>query len=245
MSFRPQITILSGEYPGVVLFRYKYWETISWNGQEYPDPRGGSCEIYSEYDLSLYHASFKVAQTSRTDRRKGSLVGLHFQLPPTGIPDEERQKFLQGKLITVNYGRIWDVVVDLRTGTPENPNPHFGHTQAFLLCDNPSQELQDDKGAINHGILYVPPGFGHGFLSVPDDDHTMKGHDGPMCQLIYMLDNAFDVGSQQGIVWNDPVLHIDWGLKEFGLREEDLIISEKDRRNMTIAEARERNMLPI
>lgn len=112
------------------------------------------------------------------------LRGLHFQNPP----------FAQGKLIRVPKGSVLDVVVDIRkkSGT-------YGKWFSYVLSD------------ANHEMLYVPPGFAHGFLAL--SDNTVLSY---KCTAYYNRDS-------EGILrWNDPDLAIDWGVA-------DPILAEKDK----------------
>lgn len=105
----------------------------------------------------------------------GVLRGLHFQTPPTP----------QTKLVRVVCGRIWDVAVDLRVGSPS-----FGRwVGAELSADNWTQIL-------------VPHGFAHGFVTLEPDT-----------EVLYKMDAFYDPAAEGGIIWNDPDVGIDWPFK--------------------------------
>lgn len=98
----------------------------------------------------------------------------------------------QGKLVRATKGSIWDVVVDLRKDSPT-----YKKWIKVLLDDT-------DKR-----MLYVPVGFAHGFVSIED------------CEVQYKCTNLYDKQSEGGIMWDDPELNIDWGIK-------DPVVSTKD-----------------
>ncbi|MBN1340428.1 MAG: dTDP-4-dehydrorhamnose 3,5-epimerase [Bacteroidales bacterium] len=130
----------------------------------------------------LRGVSFVQDNDSRSARHV--LRGLHFQNPPHA----------QGKLIRVIYGSALDVAVDIR-----NNSPTFGQWFSRLLSGD------------NHEMLYIPPGFAHGFLSLKD--HTV---------LNYKCTAYFHKDSEGSLRWNDPELSIDWGV-------EDPVLADKDR----------------
>jgi len=105
-----------------------------------------------------------------TDR--GTLRGLHFQAPP----------FAQAKLVQCVAGRVFDVAVDLRAGSPT-----YGRWVGA--------ELGADTGA----QIYVPEGFAHGFLTLE-----------PGCIVTYKVSAPYDPGSEGGLAWDDAALAIDW-----------------------------------
>lgn len=106
----------------------------------------------------------------------GTLRGLHLQMAPHA----------QGKLLRVIRGRIVDVVVDLRPGSPTR-----GEHAAI--------ELDSDTGR----QLWVPRGFAHGFCTLE-----------PNTELVYKVDNAYTPSAERSLAWNDPTLGIDWPVSE-------------------------------
>jgi dTDP-4-dehydrorhamnose 3,5-epimerase len=120
------------------------------------------------------HARFVQDNLSRS--RRGVLRGLHFQAPP----------HQQGKLVSVVRGRVLDVIVDLRRGSPT-----FLRHLAVLI---------DDEA---HRQLWVPPGFAHGFLAL-----------GEANDVLYKVDAYHAPAAEGGLRWDDPALGIDWGLDE-------------------------------
>ncbi len=106
----------------------------------------------------------------------GTLRGLHLQLAP----------YSQGKLVRVVKGRILDVVVDLRTGSPTRGQ-------------HASIELDAESG----NQLWVPRGFGHGFCTLLPDT-----------EVVYKVDNTYTPAAERSLAWNDPTLGIDWPVTE-------------------------------
>jgi len=109
----------------------------------------------------------------------------------------------QGKLVRAICGEVYDVAVDLR-----KESPTFGKWYGVTL------------GRENKRQLYVPPGFAHGFLTLSDE-----------AIVLYNCTDYYDAPGQDGIVWNDPTLAIDWPIGE-----NHPILSEKDQNNKTFAE---------
>ena len=114
----------------------------------------------------------------------------------------------QGKLIRVLKGEILDVVVDLRKDSET-----FGKYFKIVLSEN------------NRKMLFVPKGFAHGFLTLKDDT-----------EIEYLCTDFYAPDFDSGVLWNDKDLNIDWELEKYGLKQEDLIISEKDRNQGTLKE---------
>ena len=79
----------------------------------------------------------------------------------------------------------------------------------------------------NKKMLFIPKGFAHGFLTLEDDT-----------EFVYKCDNFYNPKSEVGLIWNDLDLNIDWNLKKYNMKEEELIISEKDKKNITFKEYR-------
>ena len=124
-------------------------------------------------------------------------------------------EYSQAKLIQVLKGAILDIVVDLR----ENSKT-FG--RYFSI------ELNEE----NKKILFIPRKFAHGFLTLEDNT-----------EIFYKCDNFYNPKSEVGIVWNDIDLNIEWNLQKYGIKENKLIISEKDRKNISFKEYKKVNSL--
>tara|TARA_R110002051_G_scaffold18194_1_gene52584 strand:- start:4945 stop:5496 length:552 start_codon:yes stop_codon:yes gene_type:complete len=104
----------------------------------------------------------------------------------------------QSKLVRVLEGEVLDVVVDMR-----KEEPTFGKSFSIMLT------------AANRTQLFIPRGFAHGFLTLS-----------PKATFFYKCDNYYDKESERGLLYNDPVLDINWQLEE-----QDFILSEKDKVN--------------
>ncbi len=102
----------------------------------------------------------------------------------------------QGKLVRVIQGKVIDVVVDIRKDSST-----YGESLAV--------ELSGD----NHRMFWVPPGFLHGFVTL--EENTI---------FTYKVTNVYNKASEIGVIWNDPQLNIDWGIKN-----EQVFLSEKDK----------------
>ena len=135
------------------------------------DSRGFFLERWNERTFaSLGLPAFVQDNHSRSQR--GVLRGLHFQAPPHG----------QGKLVSVVRGRIFDVAVDLRVGSPT-----YGRWAGVTLDgDQPAW-------------LWLPAGFAHGFLILSDE-----------ADVLYKVDAGYAPESEGGLAWDDPEVGIDW-----------------------------------
>jgi dTDP-4-dehydrorhamnose 3,5-epimerase len=138
----------------------------------------------------------RFVQDNHSCSHAGVLRGLHYQLPPRA----------QGKLVRVVKGSAFDVAVDLRKGSPQ-----FGHWFGVEL------------NASNRRQLWIPEGFGHGFVALEDDTH-----------FLYKTTDVYAKASERAIRWDDPQLNIAWPLKG-GLVP--LRVSEKDQAASSFASA--------
>ncbi len=147
------------------------------------DDRGYFFESFNKAEFEKHGVPFDFVQDNQSLSNKGVLRGLHFQNPP----------FEQGKLIRVVKGSVRDIVVDIRKSSAT-----FGKYFALELNDR------------THQMLWIPPGFAHGFLTL--EDHTI---------FIYKCTNFYNKIAESGIRYNDPDLAIQWN-------EKDPVLSEKD-----------------
>ena len=149
------------------------------------DERGYFMESFSEkwFRNNVYDTNFVQDNESRS--RYGVLRGLHFQKPP----------FEQAKLVRVAMGKVWDIAVDIRDGSPT-----FG------------QYVGIELSAENKRQLFIPKGFAHGF-SVLSQEVIFQ----------YKCDQYYNPDAEDAIAWNDPTLAIDWKLppEEIILSEKD------------------------
>ena len=139
------------------------------------DARGYFFESYSQKRFDEQVRPVKFVQDNESKSRYGVLRGLHFQ----------KGKDAQSKLVRVVKGRVLDVAVDIRRGSPT-----FGKYVAVELTEE------------NHCQLFIPRGFAHGF-SVLSEEAVFQ----------YKCDNLYAPQSEGAIAWNDPEIGIDWGLK--------------------------------
>ena len=137
------------------------------------DDRGWFSEIFHEKRLHDIGITCRFVQDNlSSSKQAGTLRGLHFQRPPAA----------QAKLVTVVKGRITDVAVDIRHGSPT-----FGR--------HVSTELSTESGR----QMYIPVGFAHGFLTL-EDDVVVK----------YKVSDYYAPAQDSGIRWNDPDIAIAW-----------------------------------
>lgn len=156
--------------------------------QIFKDPRGFFIESYNLRDFSAMGINDTFVQDNHSKSQKGVLRGLHYQYPHP-----------QGKLVRVLKGKIFDVVVDIRTGSSTYGN-HIG----VILTEDTST------------MLYVPVGFAHGFLVLEDNTEVM-----------YKVTDLYYPAGDAGIRWDDPYLKIEWPFSESGV--DSPILSDKDK----------------
>ena len=139
----------------------------------YPDARGWFSETFRESKLMDLGITCRFVQENQSySQRAGTLRGLHLQLPPSA----------QAKLVTVLKGRILDIAVDVRKGSPT-----YGR---FV-----STELAADTGC----QFYVPVGFAHGFVTLVDE--TI---------VVYKVSSYYSPAHEYGIRWDDPDIAFQW-----------------------------------
>ncbi|MDX1762188.1 MAG: dTDP-4-dehydrorhamnose 3,5-epimerase [Christiangramia sp.] len=161
----------------------------------FKDHRGIFVETYQRKQFAeISGIDEDFVQDNQSVSKHGVLRGLHYQ----------KGEFAQTKIVRVVYGKVLDVVVDLR---PESPT--FKQTYTAILDDE------------NLHQLYVPKGFGHGFLTLSEKS-----------VFAYKCDHYYTPGSAAGIIFNDPDLNIDWNFPE-----RSMILSEKDMQLPTFKEA--------
>jgi len=151
----------------------------------FPDDRGFFFESFKASDFEKANLPVRFVQDNFSFSKKDVIRGLHYQKHPKA----------QGKLVSVLKGGVWDVAVDIRR-----------QSSTFLKWI--AAELNDQ----NHKMLYIPPGFAHGFVSLTEDVH-----------LLYKCTNEYDKQADAGIRWDDPDIAILWPVNR-------PILSEKDRK---------------
>lgn len=159
----PAMQILDTFFNGVKLFR----------PVRHVDHRGFFSEAYSRRVCEAHgiHADF-IQDNHSLSRHAGVVRGLHFQIPPHA----------QSKLVRVVHGAIFDVIVDIRAGSPT----YGQHAAAELTADNWNQ-------------IFVPAGFAHGFCTLEPDT-----------EVIYKVDAYYAPEHDRGLLWDDPALAIAW-----------------------------------
>ena len=140
------------------------------------DHRGFFSEAYNKRDYAKVGIDCDFVQDNHSlSRKRGVVRGLHFQLAP----------FAQAKLLRVLRGAVFDVAVDIRTGSPS-----FGqHVATVLSADDWDQ-------------IFIPTGFAHGFCTLQENT-----------EILYKVDNYYSPAHERGIRWNDPALKIDWPVR--------------------------------
>lgn len=162
------------------------------------DDRGYFSPFFIAEDLKKEGIKFgEVVQCNRSLSGKGIVRGLHFQKNPK----------CQSKIVECLQGKVLDVVVDIRNGSPT----YGQYTSVLLTPENGRQ-------------LYVPKGFAHGFVSL--EDNTL---------FQYLVDNDYAPETEAGILWNDPELNIDWQFDKFGIEEP--LLSDKDQKHLTLSKS--------
>lgn len=148
-------------------------DVLLFSPSRYPDSRGYFTELYNAKVLADVGVTETFVQDNLSlSAMTGTVRGLHFQLPP----------FSQAKLVRVSKGRILDVTVDVRQGSPT----YGRHVAIEISADN---DLQ----------IYIPHGFAHGFCTL--EPHT---------EVVYKVSNYYAPQAERGILWSDPQLKINW-----------------------------------
>jgi dTDP-4-dehydrorhamnose 3,5-epimerase len=141
----------------------------------YRDNRGYFYESYNARELEKAGIKEKFIQDNQSKSAYGVIRGLHYQLEP----------YAQTKLLRVLEGRIYDVAVDVREGSP-------AYGQWFGLEISSENSLQ----------FYIPKGFAHGFSVLSET-----------AVVLYKCDSYYNPSSEAGIIYNDDSLDIDWKIK--------------------------------
>ena len=135
------------------------------------DNRGYFMETYSQRDMEEAGLNMKFVQDNQSMSVKGVLRGLHFQ-----------KQYPQGKLVRVIKGRVFDVAVDLRTGSPT-----YGQWYGVELTEE------------NKKQFYISEGFAHGFMVLSET-----------AEFCYKCTDFYHPGDEGGLAWNDPAIGITW-----------------------------------
>ncbi|WP_245411892.1 dTDP-4-dehydrorhamnose 3,5-epimerase family protein [Phyllobacterium leguminum] len=148
------------------------------------DERGFLERMFCGRELAERVGFGTIAQINRTFTRLAGVVrGMHYQMPPSA----------EAKMVTCLHGKILDVIVDLRKGSPT-----FLHHAAITLS------------ADDNCVLFVPRGFAHGFQTLQPDT-----------ELLYLHDNYYDPGHEHGLFPLDPELGVRWPLQISQISDRD------------------------
>lgn len=153
------------------------------------DERGYFVETYNYNDFAAAGIDVTFVQDNQSASKKGVLRGLHFQI-----------NYPQDKLVRVIRGEVFDVVVDLRDGSPT-----FGKWYGEILSEE------------NKKQLFIPKNFAHGFVVLSD-----------YAEFCYKVTDFYHPNDEGGLLWKDPDIGIKWPLPA-GMTEKDLTLSDKDK----------------
>jgi len=156
------------------------------------DDRGFFLESYNQRTFAELGIKEAFVQDNHSFSEKNVVRGLHYQIQQP-----------QGKLVRAITGEILDVALDLRRSSST-----FGKWETYTLSGE------------NKIMLWIPPGFAHGFRVVSETAH-----------VAYKTTDFYAPEHERTIAWNDPVLHIDWQL------DDEAIVSQKDQRGVAFKEA--------
>jgi len=172
------MNVLQTALPGVLLLEPKV----------FGDPRGFFLEAFNAKGFAeagipqLGPAAERIVQINHSRSRRGTLRGLHFQEPRA-----------QGKLVWIVSGEVYDVVVDVRRGSPT-----FGRWVGFELSE------------ANHRVMWVPPGFAHGFCVLSES-----------ADFLYACTEFYAPDCEHAVRWDDPAIGIEWPIGEPTLSDKD------------------------
>lgn len=174
----PPVDMRSTPLPGLVVLRPR----------RIADSRGFFSETYNRRTWRAAGLATRFVQDNHSLSVACNTVrGLHFQRPPSP----------QAKLVSVIRGSIFDVAVDIRTGSPT-----YGRWTAETLSAAGGEQL------------FLPHGFAHGFCTLEPDT-----------EIVYKIDGFYDPDCEDGILWSDPTLAIEWPVPH-----QDAVLSDKDRK---------------
>lgn len=159
----------------------------------YRDNRGAFCETWNQKSFADFGLPQDWVQDNCSVSARNVIRGIHYQI-----------EHPQAKLVRAAYGAVLDVAVDLR-----RPSKTFGQ----FVCT----ELSDRNGQ----MLFIPAGFGHGFLALSE-----------LAVLAYKVTDYYCPAGERTILWNEPEIAIPWPIGA-----EDAILSEKDRKGLPLRDA--------
>ena len=148
----------------------------------FEDARGFFMETYHFEKFRALGVADSFVQDNHSRSSKGTLRGLHYQL-----------NHAQAKLCRLVEGEALDVAVDIRLGSPT-----FGKWTSVKLS------------AKTHNLIYLPPGFAHGFLALTDS-----------VQFLYKCSDFYHPNDEHGVIWNDPDINISWEIDSPTVSDKD------------------------
>lgn len=157
------------------------------------DARGYFLETYSERDFFAAGITARFVQDNQSSSSKGVLRGLHFQ-----------KRHPQDKLVRALEGKVFDVAVDLREGSPT-----FGKWHGVVL------------DAQKQNQFFIPKGFAHGFFVLTES-----------AVFAYKCSDFYHPEDEGGLMWNDPTINVDWlGAAKGAGQAVEPLLSEKDKKH--------------
>lgn len=148
------------------------------------DERGFFARLFCDREFAAHGLETRWVQMNNSQSRaRHTLRGLHFQRPPQA----------EVKVVRCLHGAIWDVLVDLRAGSPT-----FGQWAGAELS------------ADNRAMLYVPRGFAHGFLSLSDE-----------AEILYLVSAHYSPAHEGALRWDDPQVAIAWPATPTAISDKD------------------------
>ncbi|WP_454870780.1 dTDP-4-dehydrorhamnose 3,5-epimerase [Priestia megaterium] len=166
------------------IIKTKFEDAVLIEPKVFGDHRGFFTESYNKEMFEQNGIDMEFIQDNHSlSQQPGTLRGMHYQLNDKA----------QTKLVRVTQGAIYDVILDIRKGSPT-----YGEWQGFILsADNKRQ-------------LLVPKGFAHGFCTIVENTEVQ-----------YKVDELYSPEHDRGIAWNDPALNIDWPFNSPVLSDKD------------------------
>lgn len=162
--------------------------------EPHADPRGFFARTFCVDEFARAGLPTEVVQASVSfNERPGTVRGMHFQWPPSR----------EGKLVRCIRGRLYDVLLDLRTRSPS----YLRHTAVTL----------DEE---NHDAVFIPPGIAHGFQTLL-----------PETEVLYQMTDRYEPELAAGVRWNDPAFSIKWPMLQSNISERDATYPDFDRRS--------------
>ncbi|MFA5839891.1 MAG: dTDP-4-dehydrorhamnose 3,5-epimerase [Candidatus Margulisiibacteriota bacterium] len=171
-------------------------DLLSIEAKAFADERGFFMETYNKGDFEKNNFFEQFVQDNLSLSQKGVVRGLHYQIPPNAM----------GKLVRCIKGQIFDVGVDIRQGSPT-----FGKWYGEVLSGE------------NFKMLYLPPGFAHGFMALENDTYVS-----------YKCTGIYSPKDERAIVWDDKEIGINWPVNAVGGK---VIVSDRDKAHPGISAA--------